>query len=105
MASARRAKAAPDRPSGYAARRLSASRQNPGQGPGIWRPRECPSTTNGWAALCGRDGKDVRTVTDLDWAVRDVATDEDIPVPDEFMEDESDPDEDEEGGEPGGEAQ
>jgi hypothetical protein len=47
----------------------------------------------------------VRTVTDLDWAVRDIAADEEIPVPDEAMEDESDPDQDEEGGEPGGEAQ
>jgi hypothetical protein len=44
-------------------------------------------------------------VTDLDWAVRDVAVDEEIPVPDEAMEDEPDPDEDEEGGEPGGQAQ
>ena len=57
------------------------------------------------AALRGHDGGDVRTVTDLDWAVRDIAADEEIPVPDEALEDESDPDEDEDGGESGGEAQ
>ena len=39
-------------------------------------------------------------MTDLEWAVRDVAADEEIPVPDEAIEDESDPDEDEGAGEP-----
>ena len=44
-------------------------------------------------------------MTDLDWTVRDVAVDEEIPVPDDVMEDESDPDEDEGEGEPGGQVQ
>jgi hypothetical protein len=44
-------------------------------------------------------------MTDLDWTVRDVAVDEEIPVPDDLTEDESNPDDDEEEGETGGQVQ
>jgi hypothetical protein len=32
-------------------------------------------------------------MTDLDWAIRDIGADEDIPAPDEWPDDELDPDE------------
>jgi hypothetical protein len=63
-------------------------------------PMASPPYLSGPVEHAVTGGKDVSAMTEPDWVVRDVDIDEDIPMPDDALEDESEFDD--EDGEPGG---